>query len=508
MNTLLIRPLGDYLDLLERHGLLRGEDGAAGRDERVELVSCDSKTVAPGTLFLCKGAAFREEYLRQAVEKGAVAYVSEEAHPAAGVPGILVTDIRRAMGVLADFYYGHPSQALKVAAITGTKGKTTTAFYLKTILDGWLAERGEAESALISTVLTDDGVERYPSALTTPEPLDLQRNLFHAREAGREYLVMEASSQALKYGRVIGVEFDLGIFLNLGEDHISPREHPDVEDYFASKLKVFDQSRVGVVNLDCDRAGQVLSAARARCRQVLTFSERDAGADVYASQVRKEGGHTLFHIRTPRYEGDWSMAMPGLFNVSNALAAITAAEAWGVDPQHIRQGVAAAAAPGRMEHYAAAGGELSVIVDYAHNGMSLTALLKTARAEFPGRELTVMFGCTGDKGLDRREGMGTAAGQYADRILLTEDDPGHERVEDICAQIGAFIAPFGKSWTVEPHRPTAIRKAIFGCRRPAVVVLAGKGCEQAQKRANGPEPCAPDGLLARQALEDYDRSHG
>jgi len=508
MNIPLSRPLGDYIDLLKRQGLLAASAPDGMENERVELVSCDSKTVAPGTLFICKGAAFREEYLLQAEEKGAVAYVSERIYPAAGIPCIQVTDIRRAMGLLADFYYGHPSRALKVAAITGTKGKTTTAFYLKAILDRWLTAQGREESALVSTVLTDDGVERHPSALTTPEPLDLQRNLFHAADAGREYLIMEASSQALKYGRVIGVEFDLGIFLNIGEDHISPQEHPDMEDYFTSKLKIFDQSRVGVVNLDCDRADRVLSAARARCRRVVTFSERDAGADVYASQVRKEDGHTLFHIRTPRYEGDWSMAMPGLFNVSNALAAIAAAEVWGVDEEQICAGVAAASAPGRMEHYAAKSGGLSVIVDYAHNGMSLTALLKTARAEFPGREVTVMFGCTGDKGLDRREGMGAAAGQYADRILLTEDDPGHERVEDICAQIGAFIAPFGKEWTVEPHRPTAIRRAIFGCRRPAVVVLAGKGCEQAQKRAAGPEPCAPDGLLARQALEDYDRAHG
>lgn len=319
---------------------------------------------------------------------------------------------------------------------------------------------------------------------------------------------MEASSQALKYGRVIGMDADVGIFVNIGEDHISPREHPDLEDYFTSKLKLFEQCRVAVVNLDCDKADRVLAAAKAHCERVVTYSETDPAADVYAANVRKEDGLTLFRLRTPRYEDDFSMAMPGLFNVGNALAAIAAAEVYGVPQNYVKAAVAVAAAPGRMEHYAAKTGGLSVIVDYAHNGMSLTALLKTARAEFPGREVTVVFGCTGDKGLDRREGMGTAAGRYADRIILTEDDPGHEAVEDICADTGVFIAKFGKSYTVEPDRPTAIRRAIFGCTRPAVVVLSGKGCEQSQKRANGPEPCAPDGLLARQALEDYDRSHG
>ena len=166
----------------------------------------------------------------------------------------------------------------------------------------------------------------------------------------------------------------------------------------------------------------------------------------------------------------------------------------------IREGLAQAHVPGRMETYANQG--KTVIVDYAHNGMALEALLRSVRADYPGAPITLLFGCTGGKGLDRREGMGKAAGQYADAILLTEDDPGPEEVEDICAEIGTYIAPFGKTWTVIPDRERAIQAAIETAPEGTVVVLAGKGSEMEQKRKNGPEPCVPDGMLAQKYLRE------
>lgn len=498
-------PLGDYYQLLLRHALLVDPSPLPIDLTRpVSLVSCDSKVVVPNTLFICKGASFKAQYLLDAVAQGAFAYVSERAYPEAlGVPCIRVSDIRTAMGLMADLSFGHPSAALRVTGITGTKGKTTTAYYVKSILDAWLAARNHRESAILSTIVTDDGVERRPAKLTTPEPLDLQKHLFNAVSAGADYVTMEFSSQALKYGRVIGVELDAAVFLNIGEDHISPREHPDFEDYFTSKLLIFRQSGAACVNLDCDHAGRVLEAANI-CPTVVTYSHKDPAADVYATQVRKDGRHIRFHLRTPRYERELSIAMPGLFNVENALAAAAVAEVYGIPAEAVDAGLSRAFVPGRMEHYGSADGRVSVIVDYAHNGMSLDALLRSARAEYPGRELTVLFGCTGDKGIDRREGMGTAAGKLADRILLTEDDPGHEQVEAICRDIGGFITPFGKEYTVIPDREEAVFAAVLECRAPAVVVLAGKGCEQAQKRAHGPEACVPDGMLAEQALRRYD----
>ena len=496
-------PLGDYYQLLLRHGLLA--DAApltADLTHPVSLVSCDSKLVIPNTLFVCKGVKFKEEYLRSAMEQGAFAYVSEREYPAVPLPCIRVTDIRKAMGLLADRAYGHPSGALRITGITGTKGKTTTAYYIKSIVDAWLAGQGHRESTLLSTIVTDDGVERRPAKLTTPEPLDLQRHLWNAVSAGADYLTMEVSSQALKYGRVIGVELACAVFLNIGEDHISPVEHPDLEDYLNSKLLIFQQARSACVCLDCDHVERVRAAAAA-CPRVVTFSQKVPSADVYGSQVRKEGEKIAFHVRTPRYERELAISTPGLFNVENALAAVAVAEAYGIPADVVAGGLVRAFVPGRMEHYVSADGQISVIVDYSHNGMSLQNALRSVRAEYPGRELTVLFGCTGGKGIDRREGMGNAAGEWADRIILTEDDPGPEEVEAICADIGVFLAAHGKDYTVIPNREAAVETAILGARRPAVVLLAGKGCEEAQKRKNGPEPCIPDGTLARRALDKY-----
>ncbi len=195
----------------------------------------------------------------------------------------------RPWACLADRAYGHPSGALTITGITGTKGKTTTAYYIKSIVDAWLAGQGHRESAMLSTIVTDDGVERRPAKLTTPEPLDLQRHLWNAVSAGADYLTMEVSSQALKYGRVIGVELSCAVFLNIGEDHISPVEHPDLEDYFDSKLLIFRQARSACVYLDCDHARSGCAPRRPSCARVVTFSQKFPSADVYGTKVRKEG---------------------------------------------------------------------------------------------------------------------------------------------------------------------------------------------------------------------------
>ena len=498
-------PLGDYVQLLLRHDLLAHKGPIpADLSAPVSLVSCDSQVVIPRTLFICKGAKFKEEYLRQAMDSGAFVYVSQQPYPNIPMPCLQVTDIRQAMGLLADLFYGHPSGKLTITGLTGTKGKTTTAYYIRSIVDTWLAAQGHRESALLSTIVTDDGLERKTAKLTTPEPLDLQRHLSNAVTAGSDYLTMEVSSQALKYGRVIGVDLSCAVFLNIGEDHISPVEHPDLEDYLQSKLLIFKQAKTACINMDCDHAGEVAAAA-ARCERVLTFSQTNPQADVYGTNVRKEGNQIAFHVRTPRYEGELAISTPGLFNVANALAAVTVAEAYGIPYEAVQEGLLKAFVPGRMEHYTSADGQISVIVDYSHNGMSLQNALRSVRAEYPDRQLTVLFGCTGGKGIDRREGMGNAAGEFAHRIILTEDDPGPEEVEDICNHIGVFLKKWNKDYTVIPNREQAVETAILEAPRPAVVLLAGKGCEVYQKRKNGPEPCIPDGVLAQHALEKYDR---
>ena len=207
-------PLGDYYQLLLRHGLLADAAPlAADLTHPVSLVSCDSKLVIPNTLFVCKGVKFKEEYLRSAMEQGAFAYVSEREYPAVPLPCIRVTDIRQAMGLLADRAYGHPSGALRITGITGTKGKSSTTYYLKYIFDEYLSARKKRPSGVISSIDTFDGVERFESHLTTPEPLDLERHFANAVSSGLEYLTMEVSSQALKYDRMDGVDLSAAVFL-------------------------------------------------------------------------------------------------------------------------------------------------------------------------------------------------------------------------------------------------------------------------------------------------------
>lgn len=490
-------PLGDYYQLLLNNGLLTDLTPLAAELTRtVTAVTCDSRSALPGSLFLCKGAAFKQEYLEEALRRGAFVYVSETPYHVPA-PCIRVRDIRLAMGLLADRAWGHPSGKLSIVGITGTKGKTTTAYFLKSILDQWRKAQGLHPAGLLSTIVTDDGHQRKPAVLTTPEPLDLQRHLWNAADTGCGFVVMEASSQALKYGRMMGVELSAAVFLNIGEDHISPKEHPTLEDYFQSKLKIFHQARCAVVNLDDPRADEILAAAQ-KCQTVVTYSMKEKTAHLFAREVSRSGAGLAFTAVYGGKEERFELPMTGDFNVSNALAALCVCQLAGVPVEHVKAGLAAAHVPGRMETYHKAG--KTVIVDYAHNGMALAALLRSVKADYPGQRVTVVFGCTGGKGLDRREGMGKAAGELADRIILTEDDPGPEDVEAICTEIGGYITPFGKDYTVVPDRETAVKAAVEGAPSPAVIVLAGKGSEMRQLRKNGPEPCVPDGMLAKKYL--------
>jgi acetylglutamate kinase len=350
-------------------------------------------------------------------------------------------------------------------------------------------------------------VERFESHLTTPEPLELQRHFANGLKTGMEYLTMEVSSQALKYHRSLCTDFAAACFLNIGQDHISPIEHPDFEDYFSSKLKIFAQAALSCVNLDCDHADRVLAAAQAAGKPVFTFSQKNEEADVFASQVRKRGGDILFRVRTRRFQREFRLTMPGLFNVENALAAITVCEGLRIPESCIYVGLMKARVPGRMEVYSNADDTVTAIVDYAHNRMSFETLFRSVRAEYPGRRVVTVFGCPGKKALDRRKDLGEVSGQYSDLVVLTEEDSGEEDTLSICQEIAGYVAAQGCDYSIEPNRGEAIRQAILGCENPSVLLITGKGAETRQKRGTQYVETPSDVDYVHSFLREYDLNH-
>ena len=507
MNTTDFKTLASLLD---DAGLL--VSATSGADATViRGAACDSRDVAAGNIFCCKGAAFAPGYLTKALSLGAVAYLCDQgmaetlAPLAPAVPVLVSNDVRRAMSVVSAEAWGHPDQHMEVLGITGTKGKSTVAYMLRSIID---AGEPYSKAAIMGSIETYDGIESFESHNTTPEAPELWRHLAHAREKGLT-MVMEVSSQALKHERVDGLTYDVGCFLNIGRDHISPVEHPTFADYLESKLLIFSRSRHGVVNLDTDEAEEVLAAART-CPDLTTFSTTQDTADVWSSDVRLLHGAVEFCAHTPTWTGNVLVGMPGLFNVDNALAAIAMAQLVGIGEDQICDGLAVCRVPGRMELVESATGDIDAIIDYAHNGLSYTKLFESIQAEYPGRMIIAVFGAPGGKAQERRRELPETAAKYCDYVIYTEEDPGPERVEDICAQLSSNTPATLRHETI-CDRGEAIRRSVEiadKSDRECVLCLLAKGDETRQHRGDVYVPVPTDGDYVGHALRERDVRRG
>ncbi|MDF7664135.1 UDP-N-acetylmuramoyl-L-alanyl-D-glutamate--2,6-diaminopimelate ligase [Bifidobacterium sp. ESL0763] len=471
-------------------------------------ITYNSRDVREGTLLCCKGR-FKAEYLDGCDAQGLATYVAETPfgeHTAA--PGIIVTDIRKAMSLLSAQFYGRPQERLTLIGITGTKGKTTTAYFTQAILNA----ASDGKAALFSSVANClDGHTYRDSELTTPESMDALRMMREAADSGMEYLVMEVSSQAYKVDRVYGLTFDVGAFLNISPDHISPIEHPTFEDYLYCKRQIASNSRRLVLGADCEHADLIAEDAKDAGVPVTTFalhtSGRDEGTPADTVAWPADRDRTAFHIAVNGASGatggtgadTFRLAMDGDFNYANAAAALTIASLAGADltdakVAHAMEGIRI---EGRMERFEDSHGENVAIVDFAHNFASVSALIDFAQERYGSRHprITLVSGSAGGKAVDRRQGIVEAAQHRADRIILTTDDPDRERPEDICQAMLSFVDDPHVEAGIVLDRAKAVETAIAEARAHDgfdVILVVGKGEEQWLKVDGGHAPYEGD----------------
>lgn len=476
--------LEEYTALLKENELIKETRGLEScNDKKVSYISFNSQDIKYDTMFICKGAHFSVEYLKSAVEEGAFVYISEKSYEveAPGIPYLIVTDMRKAMALIADLFYNQVWKRLTITGITGTKGKSTTTYFMRYILDEYLKSQKKPKSAVISGIDNYDGVINEESHLTTPEALDLHRHYNNAVNSGIEFLTMEVSSQALKYHRTRGIQFDIGCFLNIGIDHISDVEHPDFEDYLQAKMVLFRQCRTACINMESKYADMALAVAKEHAQRIITFGlSRDA--DIYGYDIVPERRGISFRVGCDSFDESFKISMTGLFNVENALAAIAISYGLNIPLEFIQAGLKKAQVSGRMEIYTSRSGNLDVIVDYAHNQMSFESLFQSTKKEYPGKKITIVFGCPGKKAFGRRKELGTVAGKYADKVFITEEDAGEEPVMKISEEIAGHVRKFDCDCEIIVDREEAIRQAIAGADENTVVLITGKGRETRQKR--------------------------
>lgn len=448
-----------------------------GNDEIsvTELVN-DSRKVCEGSVFVCISGAKSDghAYIPDVAEKGAAAVIVEkEVHAPEGMTVIMVPDTRYALALMSAAYFGYPAQKLKVIGITGTKGKTTTTYMIKSILEGVGHKVG-----LIGTIEAIIGDKVIPANNTTPESYVIQKYFAQMAEAGCDSVVMEVSSQGLMLHRTAGIPFEIGIFTNLGEDHIGLNEHKDFEDYKRCKSLLFKQCRLGIGNVDDVWYEDMFADATCE-KETFGLSEK---ADLRAVDIQ--------HISKPGYLGvkyhvsglmdfDVEIDIPGEFSVYNSLTAIAVCRHFNVPEEKIKAALKVAKVRGRIEMVKVSD-EFALMIDYAHNAMALESLLNTLRDYNPGRIVSV-FGCGGNRSKTRRYEMGEVSGRLADFTIITSDNPRYEEPQEIINDIITGIKKTDGKYIDICDRGEAIKYAIEQGLPGDVIVVAGKGHETYQE---------------------------
>lgn len=447
-------------------------------DVEISEVVNDSRKITKDCLFICiKGANFDgHTAAAEAVRQGAAALVVSHAVELPGdreVTVIQVEDTRYAMAFISANYFGNPADGMKIIGVTGTKGKTTTAYFVKYIL-----ERAGYKVGLVGTIEIITGKRVIPASNTTPESFVLQKYFREMKDAGCDAVVMEASSQGFMMHRTQGFVFDYGIFTNIEPDHIGPNEHASFEEYLACKAMLFRQCRVGIVNCD-DKHWKQVTEGHTCTLETYGF---DACADLRGSDLELVTGKGFLGIRF-QVSGLLNMEIetdiPGKFSAYNALTAIAICRHFGVKEEDIKAALVGATVKGRIEMVRVSD-DFTLMIDYAHNAMALESLLTTLREYHPKR-LVCLFGCGGNRSRLRRYEMGEVSGRLADLTIITSDNPRDEEPLDIIADIKTGIGKTDGKYVEICDRKEAIRYAITHGREGDIIVLAGKGHEDYQE---------------------------
>ena len=463
-------------DLVEKfeYSVLNGEIG----DREISSLVYDSRKIEKDCLFVCiEGANFDgHSAAAEAFEKGAAAVIVEKDVDLSGAGDscvIKVESSRYALAFTSAAWFDHPAEKMKIIGITGTKGKTTTSFLTKAILE----EAGH-KVGLIGTIETIIGDRHIPAKNTTPESYILQETFAQMADAGCDSVVMEVSSQALMMHRSQGFIFDYGVFTNIEPDHIGPGEHKDFDDYIYCKGLLFKQCRIGVVNGDDPNTVRLLEGHSC---EIQTFGRGDKN-DLIASdeELVKIPGElgVKFNIRG-KHSMSAEVGTPGEFSVYNALCAVAVCLNFNVSDEAIKKALKNARVKGRIEAVKVSD-KFSLLIDYAHNAMALESLLTSLRKYDPGR-LVCVFGCGGNRSKLRRFEMGEVSGKYADFTIITSDNPRFEEPEEIMDDIETGIKKTSGEYIRISDRKEAIRYAIENGREGDLIILAGKGHEDYQE---------------------------
>ena len=449
---------------------------AGSLETEITTLVYDSRKVEKGSVFVCISGTVRDahDFIPDVVGKGAAAVIVEkDVTVPEGVTVIKVADSRLALACMSAAYFDYPSKKLRTIGITGTKGKTTTTYMVKSIL-----ESAGIKTGLIGTIETIIGDEHIPSANTTPESYVVQEYFHRMVEAGMDAVVMEVSSQALMLHRVAGFVFDIGVFTNLEPDHIGENEHKDFADYMHCKSLLFRQCRLGIFNGDSEHLQGILDGHTC---EVQTFGYQKEN-DLRAEHVELKKEHGALGVRyhvSGLMDFDVEVNVPGTFSVYNSLTAIAICNHFGVSVDKIKEALLHVSVKGRIEIVPVTR-RYTLMIDYAHNAMSLESLLTTLKEYEPGR-LVCLFGCGGNRARSRRYEMGEVSSKLADLTVVTSDNPRNEEpmaiIEDIL--VGVHKAD-GKYVTI-PDRKEAIAYCMKNAQDGDIIVLAGKGHEDYQE---------------------------